>query len=53
MKELIASKGWSFKSQEVAGFIFEKESESLIVSSRMWTRNYVLFQVEKEWNEKS
>ncbi len=50
MKKIVISKGWDYKTQEGSGYFFEKDGETLLVGSQMWTRDYVLFQVKKGWS---
>ena len=47
LKQMMGSKGWTFKEQLGAGFIFQKENEELIIESEMWTGKYVIFQIPK------
>ncbi len=46
IKQMIVSNGWEFKAKEGAGLLFEKEHEQLIVTTQMWTKKYVLVQVQ-------
>ncbi|OMF24508.1 hypothetical protein BK133_22495 [Paenibacillus sp. FSL H8-0548] len=48
LKKLMTDKGWEFKEQMGAGFIFEKEGKAVIPTTRMWTRHYVLCQIPLE-----
>lgn len=53
VKQLVSSRGWEFKEKLGAGLFFEKEDEILIVTTQMWTKNYVLVQVQEKFqNEK-
>ena len=45
LKQMMKGKGWNYKEQMGAGFIFQKESKELIVESEMWTGKYVIFQI--------
>lgn len=45
IKEMLTSEGWSFKDKDGSGLFFEKNSEKLIVTTKMWTSNYVLIKV--------
>lgn len=47
LKQMMKDKGWIYKEQMGAGFIFQKENEDLIIESEMWTGKYVLFQMPK------
>ncbi|ARJ39358.1 hypothetical protein SporoP8_11025 [Sporosarcina ureae] len=49
IKEMIGSKGWVFTAKEGSGLFFEKESESLLVTTQMWTKKYVLVHVPNEF----
>ena len=51
IKRMIGSKGWEFKDKMGAGLFFEKEDESLIVTTQMWTGKYVLVQVQNKFKE--
>lgn len=46
IKQLLASNGWEFKEKDGGGLFFEKGEERLIVSTKMWTKKYVLFKVQ-------
>jgi hypothetical protein len=45
MKQMMNSRGWTFKEQMGAGYLFTKGNEEIIVEGRMWTGKYVIFQV--------
>ncbi|NQF17574.1 hypothetical protein HPY31_27305 [Brevibacillus sp. HB1.3] len=45
MKRAVTEKGWTFIQQDGAGYFFERGSEKLIITSQMWTGNYVLFRI--------
>lgn len=45
IKEMLTSKGWSYKDKDGSGLIFEKNSEKIIVTTEMWTSKYVLIKV--------
>ncbi|WP_157950990.1 hypothetical protein [Peribacillus acanthi] len=45
LKQMMEEKGWKYKQQMGAGFIFQKQSKELIVESEMWTGRYVIFQI--------
>ncbi|PIC67603.1 hypothetical protein CSV78_06770 [Sporosarcina sp. P16a] len=49
IKEMISSKGWVFTAKEGSGLFFEKEGESLLVTTQMWTKKYVLVHVPNEF----
>ena len=48
LKALMKDKGWNFKEQAEAGFIFESEAGEIIVSSGMWTKKYIIFHFPKD-----
>jgi len=45
IKQLVTAKGWVFKEKDGAGLFFEKGGETLIATTQMWTKNYVLVQI--------
>lgn len=45
IKELVIQNDWSFKQKEGSGLFFEKQGKNLIVSTQMWTGNYVLVKI--------
>lgn len=45
IKNMVNKKGWSFQEIIGSGIFFEKEGVQLIVSTQMWTSNYVLIQI--------
>lgn len=51
IKQMIGSNGWEFKAKEGSGLFFEKEDEQLIVTTQMWTKKYVLVQVQNKFKE--
>ncbi|MFF3025384.1 hypothetical protein ACFVRR_22535 [Gottfriedia sp. NPDC057948] len=50
LKNMLVEKGWTYKTQEGSVFLFEKENKKLGVITRMWTKNYVIFKIEKGWD---
>lgn len=50
LKEMISNNGWHFKTQEGSGYIFEKNHDTLIATTEMWTGDYVIVKVPKGWN---
>ncbi|MDV6377871.1 hypothetical protein ORD22_06295 [Sporosarcina sp. GW1-11] len=52
VKKMIASKGWEYKAKEGSGLFFEKVDEQLIVTTQMWTKKYVLVQVQNKFKER-
>ncbi|PID25466.1 hypothetical protein [Sporosarcina sp. P7] len=51
IKEMIGSRGWAFKAKEGSGLFFEKEGETLLVTTQMWTKKYVLVHVSNQFKE--
>ncbi|WP_404447777.1 type II toxin-antitoxin system HicA family toxin [Sutcliffiella horikoshii] len=51
LKAMIREHGWEFETQDGSGYFFEKEDEKLIVTTQMWTGEYVMVQVAEEWEE--
>lgn len=49
--QMIGSKGWEFKEKDGAGLFFEKDGERLLVTTQMWTKKYVLVQVQNKFKE--
>lgn len=49
IKKMISLKGWSFKHKDGSGLIFEKDGESLIITTEMWTSKYVLVKVPENY----
>lgn len=48
LKLMMKEKGWNYREQMGAGFIFQKENkEEIIVGSEMWTGKYVIFQIQE------
>ncbi|MCG7335048.1 hypothetical protein MHZ95_07140 [Sporosarcina sp. ACRSM] len=51
IKQMISSNGWEFKEKEGSGLFFEKEGERLIATTQMWTKKYVLVQLQNTFKE--
>lgn len=51
IKQMMGSKGWRFKEQDGAGLFFVKDGGKLVVTTEMWTKKYVLVQVQKKFKE--
>ncbi|MFJ7979886.1 hypothetical protein ACIQ1D_06200 [Lysinibacillus xylanilyticus] len=51
IKEMLNQNGWTFKQKDGNGLFFERHGESLIVSTQMWTGNYVLVKIPINFNE--
>ncbi|MFC0274911.1 hypothetical protein ACFFIX_26770 [Metabacillus herbersteinensis] len=45
IQDLISSKGWIFKEIDGNSLFFEKDDDTLIVSTEMWTKKYRLVKV--------
>ncbi|WP_404349375.1 hypothetical protein LG311_02705 [Sutcliffiella horikoshii] len=50
-KEMLDEHGWEFEYQDGSGYFFEKEGEKLIVTTEMWTGEYVIVQVPEDWKD--
>lgn len=48
-KRMLAANGWKLKRKEGSGLFFEKDGETLIASTQMWTKKYVLVKVPENW----
>ncbi|PIC71229.1 hypothetical protein CSV77_04130 [Sporosarcina sp. P16b] len=51
IKEMIGSRGWAFQVKEGSGLFFEKEGETLLVTTQMWTKKYVLVHVSNQFKK--
>lgn len=51
LKELINKRGWKFQEQDGSGYFFEKDDQTLIATTQMWTGDYVLVKIPAEWEE--
>jgi len=45
LKQMMSERGFVFKEQMGAGYIFQRESEDVIVEGQMWSGKYVIFQI--------
>lgn len=45
IKEMVSQYGWIFKQKDGNGLFFEKQGENLILSTQMWTSDYVLVKI--------
>ncbi|WP_245712485.1 hypothetical protein [Anaerobacillus alkalilacustris] len=50
IKEFMVEKGFEFKEQMGSGYIFEKDEMTTIVVTRLFTKNYFLWEVPNEVN---
>lgn len=48
LKSLIEKEGWRFKKQVNEGLVFESKQGEFMVSSRMWTKKYIIFNFPKD-----
>ena len=44
----LAKEGWRFKTQEGSGRFYERDGETLIVTTKMWTGKYILATVHSQ-----
>ena len=51
IEKMISAKGWELKDKMGSGLFFEKDDEQLIVTTQMWTKKYVLVQVQNQFKE--
>jgi len=51
IKEMLDQNGWTFKQQDCNGLFFERHGERLVVSTQMWTGNYVLEKIPANFKE--
>ncbi len=49
IKQMIGSHGWEFKEKDGAGLLFEKDGRRLIATTQMWTKNYVLVKIPRNF----
>ncbi|MFB2515034.1 hypothetical protein [Lysinibacillus sp. OTC-L20] len=47
IQQIMANEGWAFLEKEGSGLFFEKNGERSIVTTEMWTKQYVLVQIQK------
>lgn len=48
IKEYMKKKGWEFEEQMGSGFIFVKNGEQTIISTRQYTKNYFIWSVPEQ-----
>lgn len=48
IKEFMRENGWQFREQAGSGYIFEKDGVTVVVGTRLFTRNYFLWHVPKD-----
>lgn len=47
IKKLMERKGWSFKNQEGAAFFFQKDSNTIEVTTEMWTKKFIIATIQR------
>ena len=45
IKEMVGQQGWVFTQKDGSGLFFERQGERLIVTTQIWTGDYVLIQI--------
>ena len=48
IKDFMDEKGWSYKEQIGSGYIFENGEETVVISTRQYSRNYFLWDIPSE-----
>lgn len=48
IKRFMSEKGWAFKEQMGAGLFFEKNSVRTVITTKLYTGRYMLWNVEKD-----
>lgn len=48
LKNLLQTRGWTFVEQEGAGYFFEKDKKRIVITTQMWSRDFVLFKVPSD-----
>lgn len=48
IKEFMQENGWLFKEQAGSGYIFEEDGVTVVVETRLFTKNYFLWNVPRE-----
>jgi hypothetical protein len=46
LKERMKTEGWTYITQEGAGYFFEKAKEETIVTAKIWNSKYVIYHVK-------
>lgn len=52
IKNMLDQNGWIFEQKDGNGLFFERHGENLIVSTQMWTGDFVLVKIPTNFNEK-
>ncbi|WP_338654203.1 hypothetical protein [Lysinibacillus sp. Y5S-8] len=47
IQQMMTNEGWAFLEKEGSGLFFEKNGERSIVTTEMWTKQYVLVQIQE------
>lgn len=45
LKSVMERAGWSFYTQEGAGYFYQQGTEQIVVTSKMWSRDFILFKI--------
>ncbi len=45
LKKRLKNIGWEFVEQDGSGYFFERNGERVMIESKKWTSNYLLFQL--------
>jgi len=51
IKEMISQNGWTFKQKDGSGLFFEKQGESLIVTTQKWTGDYMFVKIPAHFKD--
>ncbi|PUB05904.1 hypothetical protein [Paenisporosarcina sp. OV554] len=49
IKEFMKEKGWDFKEQMGSGLAFENDEEILVVETKQYSKNYILWNIPSEF----
>lgn len=49
---MVSKNGWTLKNRDGNGFFFMKKDRTIIVTTQMWTGNYILCKIPNEWRSK-
>jgi len=47
LTDFVAARGWTYKDQMGAGIFYEKDGTTLTATSRMFSRRYVLYRIDR------
>ncbi|WP_211748625.1 hypothetical protein [Paenibacillus sp. Marseille-Q4541] len=45
LRDRMEREGWQFQQQEGSGYFFDKDNKEAVVTTKIWNRNYVIYQV--------